>query len=110
MVAAVGNFCPGVARVWHVIFLLKKGAEARMRDDLAGMPAEEPVKWYLTRDGRQYGPLSDDELRRFRELGHLVATDLLWRKERVREGAMAAKARSFPRPSAACRLSSNRSW
>jgi hypothetical protein len=51
-----------------------------MRDDLAGMPAEEPVTWYLARDGRQFGPLSDDELRRFRELGHLVATDLLWRK------------------------------
>jgi hypothetical protein len=39
-----------------------------MRDDLEGMPAEEPVAWYIARDGRQYGPLSDDEMRRTRPL------------------------------------------
>jgi GYF domain 2 len=55
-------------------------SEEWMRDDLAGMPEEDPIEWYLGRDGRKYGPLSGDELRRFRELGHLQAGDLLWRK------------------------------
>jgi hypothetical protein len=51
-----------------------------MRDDLEGMPPEEPVKWYLARDGYQFGPLSEAEMKKFRELGHLQTTDLLWRK------------------------------
>jgi GYF domain 2 len=38
------------------------------------------VEWYLARDGKQYGPLSDAELSRFVELGHLKADDLLWRE------------------------------
>jgi hypothetical protein len=37
------------------------------------------VQWYLARDGQQYGPLSEPELARFIELGHLQPTDLLWR-------------------------------
>ena len=36
--------------------------------------------WYLARDGQQYGPLSDAELAKFIELGHLQPTDLLWRE------------------------------
>jgi GYF domain 2 len=51
-----------------------------MRDDLAGMPPEEPVEWYLARDGQQYGPLSDVEMTKFRELGHLKTSDRVWRK------------------------------
>jgi GYF domain 2 len=47
-----------------------------MRDDLAGMPPAEPIEWYQARDGSQCGPLSDDEMRRFRELGHLRPDDL----------------------------------
>jgi len=50
-----------------------------MRDDLEGMP-EEPVEWYLARDGQQFGPLSDPEMRKFIQLGHLRADDLVWRK------------------------------
>lgn len=38
------------------------------------------IQWYLARDGQQYGPLSDAELRKFIELGHLQPTDLLWRE------------------------------
>ena len=34
----------------------------------------------LARDGQQYGPLSDTELAKFVELGHLQPTDLLWRE------------------------------
>jgi hypothetical protein len=51
-----------------------------MKDDLEGMPADEPVEWYLARDGEQYGPLIDREMTKFRELGHLQMTDLAWRK------------------------------
>jgi hypothetical protein len=37
-------------------------------------------QWYLSRDGQQYGPISDAELTRLHELGHVLATDLLWRQ------------------------------
>ncbi len=36
-------------------------------------------EWYLARDGQQHGPLTDPELRKFIELGHLLPTDLVWR-------------------------------
>ena len=38
------------------------------------------IEWYIARDGQQYGPLSDPELRKFVELGHLRPTDLVWRQ------------------------------
>jgi GYF domain 2 len=41
-------------------------------------PASQAL-WYLAREGQQYGPLSDVELAKFIELGHLQPTDLLWR-------------------------------
>ena len=37
------------------------------------------VEWFLARDGQQHGPLSDSELHKFMELGHLRAEDLVWR-------------------------------
>jgi hypothetical protein len=37
-------------------------------------------QWYLAREGQQYGPLSDAELGKFVELGHLQPNDLLWRE------------------------------
>jgi hypothetical protein len=37
-------------------------------------------QWYLAREGQQFGPLSDSELAKFIELGHLQPTDLLWRE------------------------------
>ena len=42
-------------------------------------PASQ-VQWYLAREGQQYGPLSDAELGKFVELGHLQPNDLLWRE------------------------------
>ena len=36
------------------------------------------VEWYIARDGAQHGPISDVEMRKFVELGHLRATDLVW--------------------------------
>lgn len=37
------------------------------------------IEWYLARDGQQYGPLSENEMRAFVDLGHLRDTDLIWR-------------------------------
>jgi hypothetical protein len=42
-------------------------------------PASQ-VQWFLAREGQQYGPLSDAELGKFVELGHLQPNDLLWRE------------------------------
>jgi uncharacterized protein DUF4339 len=42
--------------------------------------SEHPIEWYLAREGQQFGPLSDVELRKFIELGHLRSGDLLWRQ------------------------------
>lgn len=38
------------------------------------------TQWYLAREGQQYGPLTEAEMARFIELGHLQPTDLLWRE------------------------------
>ena len=54
-----------------------------MRDDLEGLGPQQPVPvidWYLARAGQQFGPLSDLEMSKFNELGHLQKTDLVWRK------------------------------
>jgi hypothetical protein len=37
------------------------------------------TQWYIARDGQQFGPLSEPELAKFIDLGHLQPTDLLWR-------------------------------
>src|SRR5262245_21320048 len=38
------------------------------------------TQWYIARDGQQFGPLSEAEMARFIELGHLQPSDLLWRE------------------------------
>lgn len=43
-------------------------------------PPGSQSQWYLARDGQQFGPISDAELGKFIELGHLQPTDLLWRE------------------------------
>jgi hypothetical protein len=43
-------------------------------------PPQAQAQWYLARDGQQYGPLSEMELNKFVELGHLQPTDLLWKE------------------------------
>jgi hypothetical protein len=40
----------------------------------------QPTEWYLARDGQQYGPVTDAELSKIIELGHLKPTDLVWRQ------------------------------
>ena len=42
--------------------------------------AAQDLHWYVARDQRQYGPISDAELKKFCELGHLEPYDLLWRE------------------------------
>ena len=41
---------------------------------------EVSIHWFIARDGRQHGPVSDLEMRKLVELGHLRQTDLLWRQ------------------------------
>lgn len=41
--------------------------------------AAQPIEWYLARDNKQYGPLSDAELMKLVEFHHLKAHDLVWR-------------------------------
>jgi hypothetical protein len=44
------------------------------------MTAQQPdIQWYIARDGKQHGPLSDVEMRTFVSQGHLKPTDLIWR-------------------------------
>ena len=38
------------------------------------------TQWYLAREGQQFGPISEAELAKFIELGHLQSNDLLWRE------------------------------
>ncbi len=37
------------------------------------------IQWYIAREGKQHGPLSDVEMRTFVAQGHLKSTDLIWR-------------------------------
>jgi hypothetical protein len=53
-------------------------ASERLIEHMSGPISQ--IQWYLARDGQQYGPLSEAELRKFIELGHLQPTDLLWRE------------------------------
>src|SRR5262245_48686150 len=41
---------------------------------------EQQIEWFLGREGKQYGPISDIEMRKVVEFGHLRATDLLWKQ------------------------------
>ena len=41
---------------------------------------EQPIEWFLARDGQQHGPLTDREIHKLVELGHLRVTDLVWRQ------------------------------
>ena len=44
------------------------------------MTGQQPdIQWYIARDGKQHGPLSDVEMRAFVAQGHLKPTDLIWR-------------------------------
>ena len=52
----------------------------RLRENVEAMPENtDQIEWYIAREGHQHGPLSQDELDKFIEFGHLKPTDLLWR-------------------------------
>src|SRR5262245_61530366 len=40
----------------------------------------QEAQWYLARDGKQHGPISEAELTKFIEQGHLQPNDLVWRE------------------------------
>jgi hypothetical protein len=42
-------------------------------------PASQP-QWYLARDGEQFGPITEAEMAKLVEMGHLQPNDLLWRE------------------------------
>lgn len=44
------------------------------------MNAETDIQWFIARDGKQHGPVSDVELKKLVELGHLKSSDLVWRQ------------------------------
>jgi hypothetical protein len=49
-----------------------------MRDDIAGLNQEEPmIEWYLARNGQKDEPLTEIEMEKFNQLGHLRANDLV---------------------------------
>ena len=43
-------------------------------------PPGSQAQWYLAREGQQFGPISEAELAKFIELGHLQPNDLVWRE------------------------------
>jgi hypothetical protein len=38
------------------------------------------IQWFIARDGKQHGPVTDVELKKIIELAHLKPTDLVWRQ------------------------------
>jgi len=40
---------------------------------------EAEIQWYIARDGQQYGPITDAEMKLLVESGHLRSVDLVWR-------------------------------
>ena len=40
---------------------------------------ESEIQWFLARDGKQHGPVTDAEMAKLVELRHLKPTDLVWR-------------------------------
>ena len=42
--------------------------------------SETDIQWFIAREGKQHGPISDAELKKIVELAHLKPTDLVWRQ------------------------------
>jgi hypothetical protein len=45
--------------------------------DMSSMESE--IQWFIAREGKQHGPISDVEMKKLVEMGHLRPNDLLWR-------------------------------
>lgn len=58
------------------------------------------IQWYIAREGKQHGPLSDTEMRTFVAQGHLKPTDLIWRAG-FADWRPAPAVFPFPQPDAA---------
>ena len=50
----------------------------RQQPAVDNAPEPEPVQWYLHRQGQQFGPYSQKQLRQFNREGRLEVEDLLW--------------------------------
>jgi hypothetical protein len=61
----------------------------------------QPIEWYLARDGQQHGPVTDAELKKIIELGYLRPTDLVWRQGMPDWGVAEAVLGLRPNPAAA---------
>jgi antitoxin component YwqK of YwqJK toxin-antitoxin module len=56
-------------------------AAAQIGSLVSSMPAvPPPAPWFMTRDGKKYGPFTDAQLKQFSESRQLLATDLLWKE------------------------------
>ncbi len=42
--------------------------------------SDTEIEWFLGRDGKQYGPITDREMQKLVELGHLRPGDLVWKQ------------------------------
>jgi uncharacterized protein DUF4339 len=77
--------------------------------------SDPDLQWYLSRDGKKYGPFYEVDLDRFHRTKQLLPTDLLWHEglgewqpgssykpqsQRLQELQKATTDRSVPRPSA----------
>lgn len=63
-----------------IVGVLGEGRQADSLQPVQTMSnSDQPIEWYLARDGRRFGPLSGAEMEKFAELGYLRTTDLLWR-------------------------------
>ena len=68
-----------------------------------------PTEWYLARDGQQYGPIADRELRRLDDTRELRSSDLLW-QEGWSEWVPAASALQSPALQAAAPMALSPRW
>lgn len=75
----------------------RHGVQAKQTDSMADN--NQPIEWYLARDGQQHGPVTDAELRKIIELGYLKPTDLVWRSG-MAEWALAETVLSLAPPPA----------
>ena len=58
--------------------ILRRGRGVLLMDVSMEEPGREQRDWYLARDGREYGPITQSELNALQAMGELRSDDLLW--------------------------------
>lgn len=46
--------------------------------NIENAPQKNPIEWYYTKQGTQYGPVNEEELRRLAKTGEITPEDLVW--------------------------------